>query len=141
MCTTWQHYRPGFVGFAATEKQDSNIRLNLNDFLRHHAMRFAMYLHRCLGVWCFTKAKDLASFLVDPVLVVMNAIFALHFGIMLVSLSHIRFSNSAGNFVNVDVFWHRITPSRRILSRGKLRLNVDLSRTVQCLINNAVALR
>src|SRR5690242_21749153 len=126
MGTTRQHYCPGFVRFAATEKQISNIRLNLNNFFRHHAVRFAMDLLRCLGVWCLTKAKDLTSPLVDPILVVMNAVFALHFSIMLVSLSHICCSDSAGNFVDVDVCWHRITRSRSMLSRGKAGLNVDL---------------
>src|SRR5262249_53942666 len=112
MCiTTRHHYCPGVVRFAASEKQISNIRLNLNDFFSHHTMCFAMDVDRCLGTWCFAKAKDFASPLVDPVLVVMNAIFALHFGIMLVSLSHIRGSNSSDNFVNVDVCWHRMTRS------------------------------
>ena len=56
-----------------------------------------------------STTKDFTSALVDPVLVVMNAVLALHFDIMRVSLSHIRRSNAARNFVNVDVCWHRIT--------------------------------
>ena len=114
--TTGHHHRTSFVCLATTEKQISNVGLNLNNFLGDHAMRFAMNLHCSFSAWCFAKAKDFTSFLIDPVLVVMNAILALHFDIMCVSLSDIISSNASRNFVNIDVCWHRITRNGANLS-------------------------
>src|SRR5205085_1800444 len=98
----------GFVCLATTEKQISHVRLNLNNFFRDHAMCFAMDLHSRFGTWCLAKTKDFTGALIDPVLVVMNAVLALHFDIMRVSLSDIICSNASRNFMNVDVCWHRI---------------------------------
>src|SRR5205814_10581551 len=109
---TGHHHGTSFVCLATTEKQICNVGLNLNNFLGDHAMRFAMDLHCGFGAWCFAKAKDFTSFLIDPVLVVMNAILALHFDIMCVSLGNIICTNASRNFVNIDVCWHRNSKRR-----------------------------
>ena len=66
-----------------------------------------MDLHGGFSIWCVTKAKDLAGALIDPVLVIMNAVFAFNCDIMGVCLGHLFGRDSSVNLVNVHVGWHR----------------------------------
>jgi hypothetical protein len=103
---TRHYHRPGFVYFATAEKQISNFRFNLNDFFRELAMRFAMNLHRSFGAWRLAKAKDFAGALVHPVLVIVDAVFALHLDVVGVRLGHVVRGDPSRNLVNIHVGWH-----------------------------------
>src|SRR5206468_10902822 len=105
------------------------------------AVRFAMDLLGGFSVWCMAKAKDFAGGLIHPVLVIMNTVFPLDFDVLGVSLGHFFGGDSSRNLVNVHVCWHRIVWSGGNLSRRDPILNVDLGRTTQCLVNNAVSFR
>ena len=95
--------RPGFVYFATAEKQISNFRFNLNNFLGNQPMRFAMDSHGSFGAGRLAQAKDFARALVHPVLVIVNGILALHFLIMRMSLRYVPGGDPARNLVNIHV--------------------------------------
>ena len=58
------------------------------------------------GVWGVAEAKNLPLFLVDPILVVIHAILALHFDVVGVGFRNIFSLNSSRDFVNVHVGRH-----------------------------------
>src|SRR5438105_5619855 len=98
-----------------------------------------MDLHGSFSSWGLAKAKDFAGALIHPVLMIMNAVFSIDRDSMGVRLGHIVGGDSSRNLVNVHVCWHRIARSAGNLSRREPILNVDLGRTTQSLVNDAVS--
>ena len=98
--------RSAAVYFASAEKQISNFRFNLNNFLGHQPMCLAMHLHGSFGAGGLAQAKDFACALVYPVLVIVNAILALHFHIMRMSLRYVVGGDPTRDLVDIHVGWH-----------------------------------
>src|SRR5205823_13458026 len=67
------------------------------------------------------------------------SVFSLDCDIMRVRLGDGVGGDSSRNLVNVHECWHRRAWSGGNLSGGEPILNVDLGRTTQCLVNDAVS--
>ena len=80
--------------------------MNLNEPFGDEAVRLAMNFNGRLGIWRVTKTENLARFLVDPVLVIMDAIFVLHLNVFRVRFGNILGRNATRNLVNVHVVRH-----------------------------------
>jgi hypothetical protein len=89
------------------------------------------------SVWCMTETKNFACLFVDPLLSVFNAIFALRFHILRVSLRDIFLGGALRKIMNVHVQRH----SGEILARYYAMQNADVWRVAERLVNDAIALR
>ena len=100
--------RSRLVHFNAAEKSVGQFgRLYLNDLVSEHPVSFAMDLGGCFRVWRVAKTENLASFFVDPVFVIMNAVLLLEFDILRMSLGYILCADvPIGKLVNIHVCRH-----------------------------------
>ena len=66
------------VDVRLAEESVGKVRVDLDDLLRHQAMRLAMDSGGGLGARCVEQAKDLAAILVEPIFEAMDAMLVLH---------------------------------------------------------------
>ena len=79
-------------------------------------MRLAVHLARRLRVRRVAEAKNLSGFFVDPIPVVTDAVFFLHFDVMGMGFGNVLRGNATRDFVNVHVRRHttfRLAVKRR----------------------------
>src|SRR5205823_6182920 len=105
------------VYFSSTEEQLSDFGLDLNHFFGHEAMRFAMHLLRGFRVRRVAKTKNLPLLFIDPILVVTDPVFVLHFNVLGVGFGDFFRGDAPRDFMNVHVRRH--TTFRLAVKREK----------------------
>ena len=95
--------RSGRICFRTAEEYFCYVGLHLDNFLGHHPVSFAMHTLCRLCVWRMCEAKNFVAILIDPVLVIFDAVFPLGFHILRVSFRDVFRSCSLRKIVNVHV--------------------------------------
>ena len=93
------------VHFGTAHESLGDLGRDLDDLGREQAVRFAMHLRGRLRRRCAAKAEDLAGALVEPVLVIFDAVLLLRLDIRFVRLRD-GFRGGALDFVDVHVHRH-----------------------------------
>jgi hypothetical protein len=93
------------VGIHSPEESLRYFGGDLDDPLGDQAVGFTVHRLRCLGTGCAAEAEDLPEALVEPVLVVLDTVFALHFHIGNVCLGHVVRGGPV-DFVDIHVHRH-----------------------------------
>ena len=91
------------ICFGAAEEYFCDVGLYLDDLLGQQSVRFTMDASRRFCARRMGKTKNLARLFVDPIFVVLNAVFPLRFHILRVSLCDIFRSGSLREIVDVHV--------------------------------------
>ena len=89
------------VDLAAAEKSIGDLRLDLDNFLRHQTVSFFVDLIRRFSIWRVDKAKNFSAALVHPIFQIIDAVLLLHLEIGGVRLCQIIDVGRAMKVVNV----------------------------------------
>src|SRR6476661_8541848 len=101
--TTREKDCSGWICFRSPEEHFCDVGFHLDNFLGHHSVSFAMHTLCRLCVWRMCEAKNFVASLIDPVLVIFDAVFPLDFHILGVSFRDVFRSCSLRKIVNVHV--------------------------------------
>jgi hypothetical protein len=96
-----QQNRSHVICFGAAKKYFCDVGLDLNDFLGQQSVSFAMDAGRRFCARRMGETKNFPATLVNPVLVVLNAVFPLRFHILRVSLCDIFRGSSLRKIMDV----------------------------------------
>src|SRR4029450_11727978 len=101
----WNNCGPGWIDFTATKKSLCNLRRDLDNFGREEPVRLAMHGSRCFRARRAAETENLAVALVEPVLVVLDAILRLRLHIGKMRVRH-GLGGRSVNFMDVHIRRH-----------------------------------
>ncbi len=125
--STREDDRAGRVDFAATEKPLSQIGIDLDHFVGHVTMGFAMNAAGGFGVRRLDEAEDLTSILIQPILAVLDVVFSLLGDVREVDLRDL-FRSCFSDLVNIKIQGHDeklVSQDRSATTRAEIFMDGD----------------